>query len=328
MSPESPIATAKQLSNPFSTGGGGPNFENQIQSLFVVLMLTGGVVPCLPPWPIKKVKLQGRNQDYNTDDFIAFTEERSSGREAKLLAQIKHKVRFTENDATFAEVIKAAWLDFNNEDLFDPALDALAVISGPLSADDTESMRTILDWARHYGTGQELVENVQLGNFSSDGKRKALAALRCQLNRANNGVDVGDDQLWRFMKCFHVLGYDLDVRSGVTLSLVQSHISQFSTDNASGIWGMVSKEVASFNQTAGTITTETVSESVRSAFTKRVERETIPKELTEGVTDHGPVMTYSSDEGNALALASLVGQWDENSAGDRDEIRKLVEGYD
>jgi hypothetical protein len=88
MSPESPIATAKQLSNPFSTGGGGPNFENQIQSLFVVLMLTGGVVPCLPPWPIKKVKLQGRNQDYNTDDFIAFTEDRSSGREAKLLAQI------------------------------------------------------------------------------------------------------------------------------------------------------------------------------------------------------------------------------------------------
>ena len=89
---------------------------------------------------------------------------------------------------------------------------------------------------------------------------------------------------------------------------------------------MVSKEVASFNQTAGTITTETVSESVRSAFSKRVERETIPKELTEGRTHHGPAVTYSSDEGNALALASLLGQWDENSAGDRDEIRKLVEG--
>ena len=133
---------------------------------------------------------------------------------------------------------QAGRLDFNNGDLFNPAVDALAVISGPLSADDIESMRTILDWARHYGTGQELVENVQLGNFSSDGKRKALAALRCQLNRANNGIDVGEDQLWRFMKCFHVLGYDFDVRSGVTLSLVQSHISQLwlTTRRGFGAW--------------------------------------------------------------------------------------------
>src|SRR5258705_5763984 len=101
----------KQLSSAFSSGGG-VNFENQVQTLFVVLMLTVGAVPCLPPWPIKKIKLQGRNADYNTADFIATTEEQSSGRQSKLLTQIKHSVRFTDNDATFGEVMQAAWLDF------------------------------------------------------------------------------------------------------------------------------------------------------------------------------------------------------------------------
>ncbi|HXQ73040.1 MAG TPA: hypothetical protein VN844_21250, partial [Pyrinomonadaceae bacterium] len=169
MSPTSAIPKAKQLSNPFSTGGGGPNFENQVQSMFVVLMLTGGVAPSLPPWAIKKIKLQGRNQDYNTDDFIAFTEERSSGREAKLLAQIRHRISFTEGDSSFAEVVQAAWLDFNNTGLFNPNVDAIAAICGALTADDIESVRTILEWSRHYSTAQEFVENVQLARFSSDG---------------------------------------------------------------------------------------------------------------------------------------------------------------
>src|SRR5947207_3333434 len=108
----------KQIANPFSTGGGGSNFENQVQTAFVVLMLTGGAVPGLQPWPIKKIKLQGRYAGYKTDDFIAFVEEHGTGQTAKLLAQIKHTVSITENDATFGEVIQAAWSDFNNDDVF------------------------------------------------------------------------------------------------------------------------------------------------------------------------------------------------------------------
>jgi hypothetical protein len=65
---------ATQLSNPFSTGGGGHNFENNVQSAFVVLMLSGGVVPCLPPLPIRQIILQGKYAGYDTDDFIVFAE--------------------------------------------------------------------------------------------------------------------------------------------------------------------------------------------------------------------------------------------------------------
>jgi hypothetical protein len=64
----------KQLSNSFSTGGGGTRFEANIQAAFVTLMLSGGYAPCLPTWPIVKLKLQGAVDGYATDDLIVFIE--------------------------------------------------------------------------------------------------------------------------------------------------------------------------------------------------------------------------------------------------------------
>ncbi|MCX5709049.1 MAG: hypothetical protein NTY14_08820 [Candidatus Omnitrophica bacterium] len=63
---------AKQLSNPASTGGLGTHFENRVQASFVVSMLVGGFSPCLPSWPISKIKLQGKHQGFNIDDLIVY----------------------------------------------------------------------------------------------------------------------------------------------------------------------------------------------------------------------------------------------------------------
>jgi hypothetical protein len=46
-----------KISNPFSTGSGGAHFEAHVQASFVILMLAGGFAPCMPNWPIKKIKL-------------------------------------------------------------------------------------------------------------------------------------------------------------------------------------------------------------------------------------------------------------------------------
>src|ERR1700759_3563874 len=156
----------RQQIHSFAPGSGGATCETRIQAAFTVLMLTGRIAPCMPPWPIIKLKLQGSYAGFNTDDFIVYTKDPQSQNEAKLLAQIKHALSITENDETFAKVIEAAWRDFNNTSVFDAARDALALITGPLSALDISNVRPLLEWARHSEDEEEFLKKVHIARFS------------------------------------------------------------------------------------------------------------------------------------------------------------------
>ena len=105
-------AQDKQQSNPFSTGGGGGVFENRVQAAFTVLMLTGGVAPCLPSWPITKIRLQGKYAGFDTEDCIAYVQDIQTRKECRLLAQIKHAISITDGDMKFSKTILLAWNDF------------------------------------------------------------------------------------------------------------------------------------------------------------------------------------------------------------------------
>ncbi|MDP3143318.1 MAG: hypothetical protein Q8N14_05230, partial [Candidatus Omnitrophota bacterium] len=154
----------KQLSNSFSTGGGGVNFETRVQTAFVALMLTGGFAPCLPTWTIKKIKLQGKYAGYETDDLIVFVESADGVKRGKLFGQVKHTIKITEGDKLFGEVIQAAWRDFKNTGLFTKGSDIIALITGPLSATDTNDVRTLLERARHSEDAADFMKKVNLAN--------------------------------------------------------------------------------------------------------------------------------------------------------------------
>ena len=123
----------KKLSNSFSTGGGGAHFEAHIQALFVILMLTGGRAPCLPDGPIVKIKLQGKIDDYQVDDLIVFVEDANDHKQRKLLGQVKYSIKITQTDAVFEGVMRDAWDDFNNSNIFTKDKDVIALITGPFS---------------------------------------------------------------------------------------------------------------------------------------------------------------------------------------------------
>lgn len=103
----------KNLSNSFSTGGGGLHFENHVQASYVVLMLSRGFAPSLPCWPIESIKLQGKVEGIETDDMIVTIVNKKTDKK-KMFCQIKHAIQFQRNNSTFQEVIDAAWSDFSN----------------------------------------------------------------------------------------------------------------------------------------------------------------------------------------------------------------------
>jgi hypothetical protein len=314
----------KQLSNSFSTGGGGGNFETRVQTAFVALMLTGGFAPCLLPlWPIKKIKLQGKYAGYDTDDLIVFAKSPDAEKEIKLIGQIKHSLKITEGDKIFGEVLQAAWSDFKNPKVFIEGSDSIALITGPLSATDIEDVRTILEWARHSESAEDFLTKVDQANFSSKVKRNKLRAFRVQLKKANGDIDVSDDDLWRFMKSFHLLGYDLDIKAGVTLSLLQSLICQYSQENAHALWTRLVDEVQFSNQNAGTITLNSLPEELRASFRRRV-IETIPVDFARTPSVSTIVNWSQFSFASELAITNLLGSWDDKYEADKAIIGHLA----
>jgi len=312
-----------QLSNPFSTGSGGAHFEAHVQATFVVLMLTSGYAPTLPCWPIQKIKLQGKFAGYETDDMIIFVEKPGEQQQRKLLAQIKHTISITERDETLGEVMQAAWNDFNNPNIFTRLQDSIALITGPLSATDISDARILLEWARESESAEEFFRKVQTTNLSSENKKRKLAAFRTQLRMANDEKELQEEEFFQFLRHFHLLSYDLDVKSGVVVSLIHSLMSRYSIEGAKLFWTRIVDEVQTSNKNAGTITLDGVSEDLKGLFRLKP-YETIPADFAPPPIAKATIDWNHEPFAADLALATLIGGWSENSAADRREVASIV----
>lgn len=315
---------SKKLSNPFSTGGGGPHFETHVQASFVALMLTGGYAPCLPCWPITEIKLQGKIDGFDTDDLIVFVEKGDTRERCKLLGQVKHSITITTNNSIFGEVIQAAWNDFNNPKVFSKGKDIIALITGPLSATDAHNVKWLLSQARHTKGVDEFFRNVEQSNFSPPKSEEKLAAIQHHLKSANGGGEVSKDDLYSFLRHFHLLGYDLGEEVGVVLSLLHSHISQFNQQYPQWVWSRAVDIVQTWNQAAGTITPDNLPEDLVEVFKQRIITE-IPEELTTAQQESKELDWGQHQYAPDLALANLVGAWNEGNEADISVLAELLE---
>jgi hypothetical protein len=305
---------SKKLSNAFSTGGGGPHFEAHVQASYVTLMLTGGCAPCLPCWPITEIKLQGKIDGFDTDDLVVFVQSPDRRERRKLLGQVKHALRVTKDNKIFGEVMKAAWDDFCAPKRFTKGKDKIAAISGALTSTDTEDVCWLLEQARCTKSPKEFLRNVNEANFSSNQKRKKLAAFRNHLKNANDGLDLSVAELHDFLRHFHLLGYDLGKEEGVVLSLLHSHISQFNSDYPRMVWGRIVDIVQTWNQNAGTITRGNLPEDLLNEFRRPVVQ-AIPEEIVRR-PPLPPLDLCAQAYARDLGVAFLLGGWNEGTEGD------------
>ena len=316
------MANKKNLSNPFSTGGGGVHFEAHVQASFVALMLTGGNAPCLPCWPIVEIKLQGKIEGFDTDDLIVIVENPNSKEKQKLLGQIKHSISITQGSAIFGEVILAAWNDFNNPEVFTRKKDVIALITGPLSSTDAHNVQWLLNQARHTNNVDEFLRNVRQAKFSPARSSEKLEVLQFHLKVANDGNDLTDDELYEFLNHFHLLGYDLGNEFGVVLSLLHSHIAQFHQQYPQWVWSRIVDIVQTWNQDAGTITSSKIPDDLSEVFKQRVVAE-IPEEL-RAVPQTVQTDWAHHPDASCLAIAVLVGRWNEKNEYDLDVLTQLL----
>jgi hypothetical protein len=200
---------SSEVSNPFSTGGGGQLFEAKVQASFLLHLLIGGHVPYLPGGNVQSVRLQARQAGFCTDDVVVRIQT-ELGAEHRLLAQVKHHVSITAKNVPFCDSLGSAWSDFNNPKLFTQGLDVVVLITGPQSDQTLQHVRPLLDWARTSASSAEFVGKVATAQFSSAKKRAYLQVFRDVLVKVT-GATPDEDIFWRFLKHLYLLPYDFDV---------------------------------------------------------------------------------------------------------------------
>ena len=310
----------KRLTNSYSAGAGGARFESCVQAMYLTLMLTQGPAPCLPPWPIKEIRLQTRNDGAELDDMMVTVQNPNGSEQCKLFAQIRHFVRITERDDSFGGIIRAAWGDFNNGTLFERNADRLALITGPKSS--IEDTKWLLSQARHTENVEEFSRKVGLAYFSSETKRKKLEVIKNQLKMANGDVELADDTTYLFLRHFHLAGYDLGGELSDTFPLLLSHISQFN-ENPMFLWGRIVDEVQKWNLDAGTITHQNLPDDLVEAVVP-LERRSSPFKSPVPQTPSTDELWNQPPLASELVFASLLGAWNENNVADRGLIQQLT----
>ena len=313
---------SKQLSNSFSTGGGGGHFEAHVQASYVVLMLTGGCAPCLPCWPVTEIKLQGKVGGFDTDDLIVTVEKAGTKAQRKLLVQVKHSITITNSSTLFGEVIQAAWNDFNNSKVFAKGKDKIALITGPLSATDEHNVQWLLNQARCTKDADEFFRIVRQAKFSPSKSSEKLDVIEHHLKVANGGTKIPRECLYSFLRHFCLLDYDLGEESGVVLSLLHSHIAQFEPQGPRLVWSRVVDMVQTWNQNAGTITPANLPEDLLDNFKQKPVME-MPDEFKKVHEVQKTDWTHHSDA-TCLALAILIGSWSEQSERDKQTLTGLL----
>lgn len=184
--------------NPFSTGGGGVTFEIQVQASFLALLLIKGRIPCFPSAQIDTLHLQAGHLGFHTDDVVAEATD-ATGKQRKLAVQIKHTISISVSNQAFTDALRKAWADFSNASLFNPNADALALITGPQSANVISHFRPLLEWSRASANAQDFLHRINTPQYTAEATRQYWQVI-CQVLRDALQEEPTDEQIWQLLR--------------------------------------------------------------------------------------------------------------------------------
>ena len=251
-----------KLSNAFSTGGGGTNFEQQVQAMFLLSLLVEGFCPAIKE-RTKKVCFQAKRLGYDADDLAVFTDRNSS--EGKLLCQIKHKIIVSDKNKIFKSVIASAWKDFN-KDNFDKKRDKIALVTAQISSSALSSLRFLHAQAKSSINETDFIYRVTTPSFANTDASKVMEKIKTCISECTKG-NPSDLDLWYFFKAFIVLLFDLDCEESINRALSSSLIGCNSSSNdPNQMWSRLVAYAGECNQSGAFIDLNNFEEDITNAF--------------------------------------------------------------
>lgn len=251
----------EMVSNPFSTGGGGTVFEHKVQASLLASLLVRSHVPGFDTATIQELHFQAEYLGYETDDAVLIATD-STGQLRKQLWSVKHDVRFTQKDAVFQDVLRDAWADFLNPDSFDQSRDAIVLATGPLPV-TYKHLLTLLEIIRATSSFSDFEKKARHQGFISQ-EAHGYFSLVCGLIEGITGTKPQSPEVWKFLRIFHILGFDFDQAASKDEARFKSLLA-LATRAGTGrsgenLWNQVFKWVAEGNPRAGSFTHDNLPE--------------------------------------------------------------------
>ena len=295
-----------QISNAFSSGGGGVNFEQRIQAMFLLSLLIDGFCPAMNE-PTKRVCFQTKHLGVDVDDVAVFTYR--NGTEGKLLIQIKHSITATENDKTFQGVICAAWSDFIREG-FDKENDKIALATAQISTTAQQSLRFLHAAAVGAVDEKEFIDKLNLPVFSSADNRNMFRTLENCIEKIN-GSKPTNFEIWMFCRAFTLLLFDMDCEESVNRALSSSLIKCNCTIDAKLVWTKLVEYAGYCNQSAASIDRENIDQEILTMFSRKEIIQVPPSPIKE-------IDLF-------IPTVALIGAWKDDNTFDQ-KIIEMISG--
>lgn len=244
---------SSKISNPFSTGGGGTTFEHLVGVYYLVSLLAGDIPRGLEG-VCRSVKFQTRWAESILDDVNVISH--SALGIQRLYLQVKHDLTISAADSNdlFKRVIADCWETFDSNSDFDENTDQLGVAVGAYNAKIDKHFQRLLDWARTSSTVGDF-ERIKVSQFASEGMREYYEIFEIVLNEVA-GYPVTTTQVWKFLRCFIYIYFDVENHSGHDLNYIRNKLLlQVDRDEneARKLYNRLQSVVSAYIKTAGVI---------------------------------------------------------------------------
>ena len=306
--------------NLYSSSGGGFQYEYQVLTSFVVLMLTRGYVPNFPNYTIDKISFQTNRLGNLVDDFLI--ELSNQYKHIKILGQIKHTLTTIPTGTEAKETIKRAWQDYNNPNNFNRDNDCFFIITDTLHESDYKSVLCILEYSRILSKDKDnYFDLLNRHEVIPSDSRKKFDDFKQVVVSANNNRDISDDDLFTFLQHVYILRYDLGRDESVIRSLLLYQIAQFGNANPVDVWNSIYVYTEKLDVHGANITYQSLPDDIKGYFAST--RETQPTLYLQSAT----LSDFTCDDIDVPTIipAMLLGAWDENYQSDKSIIEELVE---
>jgi hypothetical protein len=195
----------KQLASPFSTGGGGDDFQFQVGAYYLAGLLLRHVPRGLDAGTLTEVRFQRLYEGEPLDDLVCVANTATGP--TKLPLQMKNDLTFGEKDELFEEVVAACWRTYTSPN-FARGRDRFGIVLGVYKTKVDEHYQTVLTWARNSSSAGAFLGRVGQQGLSHKNHREFVALIRSKLGTVSGGA-VSDDDLWGFLRSMVILHFDL-----------------------------------------------------------------------------------------------------------------------